>query len=182
MRIVSLPQGFNLRFTVIMTLYGGAVFLDYRHEVLGPVLAPLSPWTAYVTQVLLHQLGIDAVRHGAVLAHPNGFAYQVGYICIGFTPIIMFIGCVLAYPGTWQVKRMGIALGIPLLWLLNLVRLVHLFYLGVYIPKAFTLAHEIVWQGLQAVTFIALWLSWIRWSDTRVHPITCHPRQTTLRE
>jgi exosortase H (IPTLxxWG-CTERM-specific) len=170
MRIALRPQGLNLRFAVIMTIYGGAVFLVYRDEVLGPILAPLAAWTAHITLVLVHGLGIDGVRDGAVLAHPDGFAYKVAYTCTGFFPITTFIACVLAYPGKWHAKRVGIAFGVPLLWVVNLLRLVHLFYLGVYIPDAFAPAHEVVWKGLVAVTFIALWLSWIRWSEKRVSP------------
>lgn len=171
MRIASLAKNLNLRFAVIMIIYGGAVFLVYRDEVLGPVLAPLAPWTAYVTLVLVHGLGIDAVRDGAVLAHPDGFAYEVAYTCTGFQPIATFIACVLAYPGKWHAKCLGIAVGVPLLWVVNLLRLVHLFYLGVYSPEGLTAAHEVVWQGLVAVTFIALWLSWIRWSEKRGSPV-----------
>ena len=168
MRAMRVLQGFNLRFAVIIALYGGAVFLGYRDEVLGPVLAPFAPWTAYITLVLVHGLGIDAVQYGTVLAHPNGFAYVVIYSCTGFLPVIMFIGCVVAYPGTWRAKCVGIAFGVPLVWMINLLRLVHLFYLGVYNPQMFALAHEVVWQGILAMTFIALWLSWICWSEKRV--------------
>jgi exosortase/archaeosortase family protein len=153
-----------------MMIYGGAVFLVYRDEVLGPVLAPLAAWTAHITLILVHVLGIDAVRADTVLAHPDGFAYEVAYTCTGFLPISTFIACILAYPGTWHTKRVGIAFGVPLLWMVNLLRLVHLFYLGVYIPEAFAPAHEVVWQGLQGMVFIALWLSWIHWSEKQVSP------------
>lgn len=180
MRIASLPQGLNLRFAVIMAIYGGAVFLLYRDEVLGPVLAPLAAWTAHITLVLVRELGIDAVRDGAVLVHPDGFAYEIAYTCTGFLPVTTFIACVLAYPAKWHAKRVGIAVGVPLLWMVNLVRLVHLFYLGVYIPEAFVVAHEVVWEWLLAVIFIALWLGWIRWSEKPLNPAAAsNPRRTT---
>jgi exosortase/archaeosortase family protein len=170
MRVAPPLQGLNLRFAVIMTVYGGAVFLVYRDEVLAPLLAPLAAWTAHITLVLVHGLGIDAVCNGAVLANPRGFACNLAYNCTGFLLITTFIACVLAYPGTWRAKFVGIIFGVPLLWVANLLRLVHLFYLGVYIPEAFAHAHEVLWQWILAGTFIALWLTWIWWSHKAREP------------
>lgn len=165
MRVISV---LNLRFTVIMTLYSGAVFLAYRDEILGPVLTPLTPGTTGILVMLLHGIGIDVVRHGTILVHSGGFAARIVYGCTGVLPVIMFIGCVVAYSRRWPDIVAGMVFGVPLLWMINMLRLVSLFYLGVYHPQMFALAHEVVWQGILAMTFIALWLSWICWSEKRV--------------
>jgi len=155
----------NLRFAVIMMIYGGAVFLVYRDEVLGPLLAPLAVLTARMTAGALGLIGMDALRDQAVLAHPDGFAYEIAYTCTGFLPAVTFIACILASSGTTGRKWVGIAWGVPLLIAVNLLRLTHLFYLGVNFPGAFGFAHEVLWEGLLAVSFIGLWLGWLHWSS-----------------
>lgn len=155
----------NLRFAVIMMIYGGAVFLTYRDEVLGPFLTPLAVTTARMTAAILHGIGIEALRDKAMLQHPDGFAYDIAYTCTGFLPAVTFIVCILACSGTPGGKLAGIAFGVPVLIAVNLLRLVHLFYLGVYFPAAFGFAHELLWEGLLAIAFIGLWLGWLQWTN-----------------
>lgn len=155
----------NVGFAVIMVVYGGVVFLVYRDEVLGPFLRPLAELTASVTEGLVRLLGIEVLRAGAIIKHPDGFGFEIAYICTGFLPVVTFVVCVMAYPGPLARKWAGIAFGIPALLAVNFLRLVSLFYIGVRFPALFGLAHEVVWEGLLAVVFIALWVGWMRWSN-----------------
>jgi len=164
---MSMLKRLNLRFVAIMLIYGGVVFLVYRDEVLGSFLAPLAEWTASIICTLMHQIGIDALRDGAVLTHSGGFAYEIAYTCTGILPAVTFIACVFAYPGTLGNKWVGVAIGVPALLAVNYLRLINLFYIGVSFPSAFGLAHEVLWEGLLAISFIALWLGWIDWSNNR---------------
>ena len=150
-----------------MSTYGAVVFLVYRDEVLGVYLAPLAEWTAVIISGLIQWAGMEVLREGAVLSHPNGFAYEIAYTCTGFLPSVTFIVCVLAYPSVLRNKYIGILSCLPVLMVVNYLRLVNLYYIGVCFPTAFALAHEVIWEGLLAVAFISLWLSWINWSDNR---------------
>lgn len=164
---MSILRQLNLRFVVIMLAYGGVVFVVYRDEVLGRYLAPLAEWTAIVTSELIRWGGIDVLREGVVLTHSNGFAYQIAYTCTGFLPSVTFIACVLAYPGALHNKLFGILFCVPLLLAVNFLRLINLYYIGVCFPSSFGLAHEVIWEGLLAISFIGLWLGWIEWSAKR---------------
>ncbi len=163
--MIFVLERLKLRFAVILAGYGGAVFLVYRDEVLGTALAPLAVATARLVLVVLHFLGLEALREGAVIIHPGGFAYEVAYTCTGFLPIVTFFVCVLAYPVAWQARLTGAIIGILVLWIINLFRLVGLFYLGVNCPSAFAWAHEIAGEIFLGTAFIGLWLGWIGWSD-----------------
>lgn len=154
----------NLRFVCIMLLYGGVVFFIYRDEVLASLLAPVAKTTALITSVLVNQFGMEALQQDTVLIHPNGFSYEVAYSCTGVLPVATFIVCILAYPAPMNNRWTGIMIGVPVLLLVNYLRLANLFYIGVYFPGAFRLAHEVIWEGLLAISFIGLWLSWIYWS------------------
>ena len=156
----------NLRFALVMAGFAGAVLLTYREDVLGALLAPVTMWTARVTLTLLHWLGMEATRTAIVISHPNGFAYEIYYRCIGFLPVGFLTTGILAYPGHWRKKLVGLVVGVPVLIALNLTRLVHLFYVGVHNPAAFDFAHSVMWEGFLILAILGLWLGWTRWSDS----------------
>ncbi len=155
----------HVAFSVIMVIFAGALTLVYHDNGLGVLLAPVTTMTARMTLEVLHWFGIAAAGAGTVLSHPAGFAYEISYRCTGFLPTALLITSILAYPGSLRRKCVGIALGVPILIVLNLTRLVHLFYLGVHDPATFALAHAVLWEGLLIVATFGLWLAWARWSD-----------------
>ncbi len=161
---MSVTRQLNLRFAAVMTVFGGVVLLTYREEVLGSVLAPFTTLTVQVTLALLHWLGMEAVRLATVISHPDGFAYEIYYRCTGFLPVAFLTVSILASPGPLRRKLVGLAVGVPILIALNLIRLAHLFYLGVDKPAAFDLAHAVLWEGFLILTIFGLWLGSTRWS------------------
>jgi archaeosortase B (VPXXXP-CTERM-specific) len=154
-----------LRFAVVMAFYTGIILWLDRDEVLGEWLAPLTLLTARATLVLLHGVGMEAVREGNVIVHPQGFAYQIYYSCTAFIPILSLSVAILAYPGRLRVKWPGIAVGVPVLLALNLIRLVHLFHVGVHQPVRFEYVHHTLWENFLILMIIVLWFSWVRWSE-----------------
>ena len=157
----------NLRFAAVMIGFAGIVLLTVREDVLGPFLAPLTTWTAQATRAVLHVLGMEATRTGTVIAHPEGFAYDISTRCTGVVPVAFLAAAILASPGAMRRKVIGLAVGVPVLIALNLTRLVHLFSLGVYHPEAFDLAHGVLWEGFFILAVFGLWFLFTRWSDAR---------------
>lgn len=160
---MHLTRPLNLRFVAVIVGFAGVAYLTYREDVLGALLAPLTTWTAGATLVLLHWLGIAATRMATVVSHPSGFAYEIYYRCTGFLPVAFLMTAILATPGCWRRKLVGLAVGAPVLIALNLTRLVHLFYLGVHHPAAFDFAHTVLWDGLFVFAIFGLWVIWTRW-------------------
>lgn len=171
----------NIRFILIMVLYGGIVLLTYRDEVLGVALAPLAEATAIVTSTVLRWCAIPVIRDGAILTHSSGFSYEVAYICTGFLPSVTFIVCVFASLGTLPNKIIGVLCGVPILLLINYIRLINLFYIGVFYPASFDFAHEVVWEALQAMAFITIWVSWMYWANRHKTFFWKQARRTLIR-
>ena len=152
------------RFNTIMVVFTAVILLLYRDDILGSLLAPLTMMTARTTLVLLHWSGFEAVQMATRIYHPDGFVYEIYYRCTGFLPAAFLIVAILAYPRPVISKIWGLTAGVSVLMVLNLARLVHLFYLGVYHPAAFDFMHTILWQGVIILTIVCLWLGWIKWS------------------
>jgi exosortase/archaeosortase family protein len=166
---MTLAKQMNLRFVVTLIIFAGAVFLTYREEVLGPLLGSLTTLTAKTTFVLLELLRINVTREVSVIYQPGGFAYEIDYRCTGVLPVACLAVAILAYPGYLRHKLAGLAVGIPLLIGLNLVRLVHLFLIGVTRPELFELAHPVLWNGAMILGVLGLWWAWRRWAHAQMN-------------
>ena len=142
----------------------------YRPAVPGGILGSFTAIVASVVQSLLRWIGIEASRAGTFLYVPGSFGYEIGLRCIGMLPAAVLIVAILASPGTGAAKRRGVLVGVPLVLGVNLLRLVHLFYVGIHSPGLFALAHSVLWEGAMVLVTFATWLVWIRWADGLPRP------------
>jgi exosortase/archaeosortase family protein len=162
--VINMIRQEKRRFNTIMVLVTAVILLMYRDDILGSFLAPLTMMTARATLVLLHWLGIEAVQVATRIYHPDGFVYEIYYRCTGFLPAAFLVIAILAYPRPVISKIWGLVVGVSVLMALNLTRLIHLFYLGVYHPAAFDFVHTILWRGGLILAIVCLWRGWIKWS------------------
>lgn len=134
-----------------------AVLVGLKGQVLDP---PLITAVAKSTAFVLNLFGIDAHVEGFTIYSP-GFAVEVIPACTGLLPALLFLAAVFAYPCKVKMKIVGIAIGLPTIFVVNLIRMVSLFYVGLYLPKAFEQVHLLVWQPLMILTVVAIWLLWV---------------------
>ncbi len=81
--------------------------------------------------------------------------------CTAMFGSIVYLSCVLAYPADPKKKVIGIVLGIPSLYAINMVRLVILAFVGVSNPGIFEFVHTYLWQTIFIVFVILIWLIWV---------------------
>lgn len=158
----------NSRFGLILGVFTGVVLLTYREEALGALLGPVTALTANVTFFILDLIRMEVEQEASIIYQPGGFAYEIYYRCTGFLPVACLSVFILAYPGNFRHKFAGLALGIPLLILLNLVRLVHIFIIGVTRPAYFDFAHNVLWNGIILLAVLGFWLIWKNRADATI--------------
>jgi len=90
------------------------------------------------------------------------FYLKVIPACTGVYPLSVYLSGVIAYPSRWLAKLIGAAIGVGGIFALNIVRLVSLFYVGVYFRNFLDEFHLLVWQSLVIVSTLLLWLFWVR--------------------
>jgi len=138
--------------------------LVYRQDLIGRLLGPWVELTARITVALLHFLGVEALRAGGQVHHPGGFAYEIYYRCTAVLPAALLAALTFASTASLGRQVIGMALGVCVLIALNLVRLVHLFLLGVYRPALFEVTHGVVWELILIMATLGLWWMWSRWA------------------
>jgi len=133
-------------------------------------LSSLERGIASIASGILDLLGSRTVVVGATIESPR-FSLSVVTACTGLFLTAVFVAAVIAYPSRLWEKAVGAAAGAAAIFLLNLVRLVTLFYVGVYLPHLVEPVHLLVWQSLLIVSVLVFWLVWAgkvtRASDAR---------------
>jgi exosortase H (IPTLxxWG-CTERM-specific) len=92
--------------------------------------------------------------------------------CDALDPILVLCAGVLAYPASWRCKAVGLALGVPAIMFLNVVRILSLYAIQLKAPALFNPVHLDIWPVVFVILAGLLWISWIRWvlkSESRCH-------------
>ena len=93
------------------------------------------------------------------------FRFVIVPDCGAIPSFSIFASAVLAFPVAFRKRILGIGLGIPLLYAINLCRLATLALIGALddtpSDKWFTFVHEYLWQGVFVVFVVAVWMLWI---------------------
>jgi archaeosortase B (VPXXXP-CTERM-specific) len=116
--------------------------------------------TADITAFLLRAFGLTVNTQGNILSLPN-FSVEIVGECTGLYEMLIFLAAVIAYPSSWKKKLIGVGLGIPLLYLVNIVRMIFITIVGNWSPKTFDFMHMYFWQVAMILIILTVWVLWI---------------------
>ena len=122
-------------------------------------VVPYTTLIAKVSGIILGLLGEDITINGCVLRSPR-FAVTIYNGCNGLITSLIFVSGVLAFPARWSAKAIGFVGGLLAIQAINLVRIISLFYIGIYFPKLFNSSHIFIWQSLVILAGVTLWITW----------------------
>ena len=151
---------FGIIFAVIVTALFAAELMPYGQQWV------VMPWTDLVAQVSTwFAQAFDshvAVNGATIYSTTNGFSVTILAGCNGLEAMIVLIAAILAYPAPWKHRILGIVAGVAAIQVLNLVRIVSLFYIGQWSYRVFEWAHLYGWQVLIMLDVLIVWLLWLR--------------------
>lgn len=138
----------------------------------GPLEDDVKPGLCRLVAVhshyMLQLLGEDTRTYGTVVsASGRGHAYEVIYACTSLPATVLLLSAILAFPATWRRKLVGLVVGGAILYAINLLRLVVLFYCFIYWPSFYEKLHLTVWQSLLVVLAILIFWVWATWGTRR---------------
>jgi len=142
----------------VLSLSGFAVFILW---IMGNEAATASLQTAIarIVSSSLNLLGQKTEAIGTTVSSAR-FSIAVVTACTGLFLTAVYLAAVLAYPARWLAKLLGAGIGLTGIFTLNIVRLVSLFYVGLYFPRYVDQVHLLIWQSLTIVFSLFLWLFW----------------------
>ncbi|NTW50067.1 MAG: hypothetical protein HGB19_10115 [Chlorobiales bacterium] len=152
-----------IRFCLLFVLYVACfiilVELEWMKTVFIPGLAEVLAKTAYR---ILNQTGMNAALSGVIVFQRKGFAVEITNTCSGIIQVYFLLAAVLAFPANRTDKLIGASLGSVLLLVVNLFRIVGLFFVGVYARPWFDFVHGVLGEiGMIVATFL-IWFGWAK--------------------
>lgn len=123
------------------------------------VVEPFTTGVAAVSAVSLDALGQEVSRSGNTIRSPS-FAVNIYNGCNGVETLVIFFAAIGAFPATLGTKVVGAVLGFLAIQIVNLVRVVALFFTGAYYPELFDVSHTVIWQTIVVLCGVLLWVLW----------------------
>lgn len=141
-------------------------------EMLAPVqTAVVQPFTAFLATLsaaLITPFDSDVIAYGRVIAHSvNGFAVSIESGCNGVEAAIVLIAGVLAYPAPWHYRLLAILAGFLTIQVLNIARIISLFYLGQWNLDIFNWTHLYLWPVFIMLDVLIVFILYLRLLERR---------------
>ncbi len=150
------------RFVVVFALLvGGFNALFYFWFSKGDIFESYLQLNARCSAAVIALFGDDATSDGTSIVAAR-YSLDIRRGCDAIQASAFFVLGVLASPvGVPMLSRvLPILLGTLFLLVLNLIRIVSLYYIGVHFPRAFDLMHVDVWQAVFIFVPLFLWIAW----------------------
>lgn len=127
----------------------------------GTVDQWLSLNVASVAGALMEGMGFEVLVEGRALALPDVRGVRIANGCNGLSTLGLFVGFVLAYPGSAWRRTWFIPLGIFAVYATNVARIVVMLLTQRYWPAAFDPLHGF---GLTTIFYVVVFALWVAWA------------------
>ena len=146
--------------TLIVVLFTGYMLPWGQNYVANPITSGV----AWVSAQIMHLFDPAVVSDGIMLMNPErNWAIQVVAGCNGMEAVIILFASVFAFPATLKQKLAGFVAGFFAIHALNVVRIISLFYMGMWDKTWFDWFHLFIWQALIILDALVVFLLWLRW-------------------
>ena len=150
------------RFVLLFCLYlgiAGLAYPEFRFRVPGFV-----QWASEETSRLVYWMLVpftsEISQSGRMITF-HGFSVSIIEECIGVYEMLIFCTGVLAFPASARSRVLGLLLGLPLLYAINVFRILMLVVVGHYAPLQFDFMHLYFWQATLILMITGVWLLWL---------------------
>jgi exosortase H (IPTLxxWG-CTERM-specific) len=124
------------------------------------VIMPLNEFLALSSAWLLSLMGNEGVISSGTSVSSPRFGISIAEGCNGIYALAIVIAGIVAFPARWLPKLIGLALGIVFIMFLNYIRIIALWYAGLYSSFLFDTMHLYVWEFIIIVLGAGYWYFW----------------------
>ena len=158
-RLINSPTlKFILFFIFLMILFYTVWLSSFFNKAINPFIC--NTYAFLGGKVLnIFQQGTTITKN--VISSPY-FSIAVNRGCDAIEASAIFVAALLAFPAKWKQKLKGLIKGLLILSVINLVRIVSLFFIGRYYPDFFEFVHVDIWQIIFIILALVLWLDWVK--------------------
>jgi exosortase H (IPTLxxWG-CTERM-specific) len=152
------------RFLLIFLVLLTALFtLEMLEPVQAHVVQPFTAYLADISAAIIIPFDDQITATGRVIRHAgNNFAVSIEAGCNGIEAAIVLVAAVIAFPARWGQKLAAIAIGFLAIQAMNILRIISLFYLGMWNMTIFSWTHLYLWPVLIMLDVLIVFLFYLR--------------------
>ena len=118
---------------------------------------------AAVAGAVLHWLDASVRVHGQEIV--GRYSLRIVRTCDAMDVEILFVSAVLAWPAPWRCKAVAAIAGATMLLVVNVARICSLYYIGIYVPAYFQVAHHELLPALILVMAVGAFILFTAWAQ-----------------
>jgi exosortase H (IPTLxxWG-CTERM-specific) len=139
-------------------------FYAVIHSLPPSFTRPINEHVAATLGLVLHAFNIPVFTVNDTVSE-GGLAFKIIPECTPLFTTGLFLSFVVSPPAPMRQKAIGLAMGIPALYLGNLVRLALTFMVSRYDRSLFDVFHVYLGQVFTMLLVIAACIMWMKWTD-----------------
>jgi exosortase H (IPTLxxWG-CTERM-specific) len=103
----------------------------------------------------------DSAGYDDVYVRHDGFTVEIIDECTGLFEMLIYLAAVISFPTTVRKKLVGIAVGIPAVYVFNILRIMILLIVGAVSKSFFEFMHLYLWQVTLIIMISVIWIGWL---------------------
>jgi exosortase H (IPTLxxWG-CTERM-specific) len=153
------------RFIIVFLLILVGLFtLEMLQPVQEHIILPFTTMLAHLSAAIILPFDSTAIAYGKVLQFKDtGFAVSIESGCNGVEATIILIAAIIAFPAGWRSRFIAIALGFLAIQVMNIARIISLFYLGNWNMDFFSWIHLYLWPALIMLDVLIVFVVYLRY-------------------
>ena len=109
-------------------------------------------------------LGYDVFAYNRVIGIYGNAGIEVVDGCNGIAAMGLFLGFILAYPGSWDKRLSFSVFGIGIIYFINIIRISVLTITQQEWPKFFDFTHDYSTTTIFYITIFIMWMVWVNYN------------------
>lgn len=151
-----LYSGFVIIFSILL-------FTITSQESFDVISKPINHAYAKISSSIINITGEGTEVIEEKITSPH-FSMLVKKGCDAIAPMILLFMTIIAFPTKFNYKIPGIVIGILALAVLNIIRIISLYFIGKHCStEVFDIMHIDIWQIFFIAFTVFLWLAWMNW-------------------
>jgi exosortase/archaeosortase family protein len=91
------------------------------------------------------------------------YSLRVVKTCDAMDVQLLFVSAVISWAARWPHKLLAVALGVTAIFVVNILRICSLYFVGVFSPSSFDFVHIDLWPVVLVITCVAGFLAFVSW-------------------
>jgi len=143
--VILIISGFSYAYVTASQIDKMESFLEFITTITGGAASLFSEEVQYYNKIIIYK----------------SFSVEIIDECTGLLEIIIYLSAVLAFSTTIKNKLVGIAIGIPTIFIFNIIRIFVLLFIGANSKSLFDFMHLYFWQATLILMIGTIWIGWL---------------------